>query len=221
MTMDAAQWVASGRRVSVRSGRELFLRRAGDGPAILLIHGYPSWSWDWSRVTPALESQATVLTPDLLGFGFSDKPRQRYSIGEQADLIEDLVRHEGVGSLQIVAHDYGTIVAQELLDRRSVGALGFGIERVTLLNAAIVAGLHRRSLAHRLLSWPITGPFIAARMAPLRWQAGLQRLAGATYRISDDEFAQFWAGSMQGGDPVQLHRMTHYIAERTRHSERC
>jgi len=220
MTMDASAWVTSGRQVPVRDGRRLFLRRAGAGPAVLLIHGYPSWSWDWSRVASLLEPAATVLAPDLLGFGYSDKPRQRYSIAGQADAIEDLIAHERIETLHLVAHDYGTIVAQELLDRWSAGTLSFGISRVTLLNAAIIAGLHRPSRAHQLLSRPVIGALIAARTKPAHWRAGLQRLAGADYTIGDEEFSQFWAGSAQGNDPVQLHRMLHYVSERRRQSAR-
>ena len=218
--VDAEAWVASGRRMKVRGGRSLFVRDAGEGPAVLLMHGYPSWSWDWSRVAPRLEPRARVVTPDLLGFGWSDKPRQRYTIAEQADLIEGLAAALGLRDLHLVAHDYGTIVAQELLDRRRRGALPFRIASVTLLNAAIVAGLHRRSRAHRLLSAPVVGAVAAALTTPERWREGLQRLAGRDYRIGDDEFAQLWAGAAHGGDRVQLHRMMHYIAERGVHSER-
>ncbi|MFG2196844.1 alpha/beta fold hydrolase [Streptomyces sp. NPDC048639] len=59
-----------------------------------------------------------VTTFDLLGFGYSDKPRRhRYSLLEQADLVEDLWRRLGIGDTALVAHDYGVSVAQELLAR--------------------------------------------------------------------------------------------------------
>ena len=62
--------------------------------------------------------------PYLLGFGASSKPREhRYSLLEQADLVEALWGREGIESTVVVAHDYSVSVAQELLARRAAGTL--------------------------------------------------------------------------------------------------
>jgi pimeloyl-ACP methyl ester carboxylesterase len=52
------------------------------------------------------------------------------------------------------------------------------------------------------------------------WRQSLQRVAGKGYQIGNQEFAAFWSGNAQGGDPVQLHRMLRYIAERRRNRDR-
>ena len=56
-----------------------------------LLHGFPSSSYDWAKLAPALARRHALLLPDLLGFGASDKPAQHeYSIHEQADIVEAL-----------------------------------------------------------------------------------------------------------------------------------
>ena len=77
--------------------RAIFVRRMGDGPAMTLLHGYPSSSHDWAKVAPALRRAHRLLMPDFLGFGASDKPADHdYSLHEQADLVEALWARDGV-----------------------------------------------------------------------------------------------------------------------------
>src|SRR5262249_62054689 len=94
--MDADGWLASGERIEIdlESGSwHVFVRTAGSGPWLTLLHGFPTSSWDWAAVARLLEPTFRVLAFDFLGFGDSDKPRDHeYSIDEQADLTEVLWR---------------------------------------------------------------------------------------------------------------------------------
>jgi pimeloyl-ACP methyl ester carboxylesterase len=96
------------------SGGNVFVRSAdGDGPTIVLLHGFPSSSYDFRAVLPHLSGRAW-LTMDFLGFGLWDKPRpHRYSLLEQADLVEAVIAE----SVAPIAHDMGTSVTAELLAR--------------------------------------------------------------------------------------------------------
>src|SRR5690554_6242724 len=130
-----AAWREAGLTYSHRE-QAIFYRdsnpRGGD-PVLLLIHGFPTASWDWHRVWPALTARfGRVLAADMIGFGFSAKPRRYpYSIFDQADLQEGLLRAAGVARAHILAHDYGDTVAQELLarheDRRARGDTSLAI----------------------------------------------------------------------------------------------
>src|SRR5205807_8250945 len=96
----------------------------GRGPAMTLLHGFPSSSHDWAKVAPALAERHALLLCDFLGFGASDKPSEHvYSLLEQADLVEALWAREGIASTRLVAHDYAVSVTQELLARDSEGKL--------------------------------------------------------------------------------------------------
>ena len=82
------QWRSDGQFIDI-NGHQIFTKIAGDitKPALLLIHGFPSASWDWEGMWQALSEHYFVITLDMLGFGLSDKPKNAdYKITEQADL---------------------------------------------------------------------------------------------------------------------------------------
>src|SRR4051794_7200075 len=96
-------------------GRGLFVyRREGAGTPWLLLHGFPSSSYDWRQLLE-LRPEPPVIAFDCLGFGLSEKPRDfEYTLGWQADAAEELV---GDREVFVIAHDMGTSVATELMAR--------------------------------------------------------------------------------------------------------
>jgi pimeloyl-ACP methyl ester carboxylesterase len=73
------------------NAQQIFTRQAGDrhAPALLLIHGFPSASWDWEGMWHELTQHYYVITLDMLGFGLSDKPKNSaYLISDQADIYQ-------------------------------------------------------------------------------------------------------------------------------------
>src|SRR4051812_17875481 len=101
------QWRSEGTTFDWR-GERIFFRAGGVGEVLLLVHGFPTASWDWALQWPELVRRYRVLAPDMIGFGFSAKPRgSEYSILAQADLIGALLAREKVTRYRLVAHDYG------------------------------------------------------------------------------------------------------------------
>src|SRR5207237_5539023 len=152
--MDADGWLASGERVQIELGSgawDIFVRTAGSGPWLTLLHGFPTSSWDWAPVARILEPSFRVLAFDFLGFGNSDKPRRHeYTIGEQADLTEALWQRLGIDETGLVGHDYGATVAQELLARLVEGTPAARFRGVVFLNAGLYVELARPLLIQRL-----------------------------------------------------------------------
>lgn len=102
------------RRRTVRiHGHEVSYRMAGDGPAILLVHGIAGSSTTWRSVLPALAKHHTVIAPDLLGHGHSAKPRGDYSLGAYASGIRDLLVVLGHERVSLVGHSLGGGVAMQ------------------------------------------------------------------------------------------------------------
>ncbi|MET0796008.1 MAG: alpha/beta fold hydrolase, partial [Rhodococcus sp. (in: high G+C Gram-positive bacteria)] len=66
-------------------------RIAGEGPAVLLLHGIGDNSSTWTEIIPHLAKKYTVIAPDLLGHGRSDKPRADYSVAAYANGMRDLL----------------------------------------------------------------------------------------------------------------------------------
>ncbi|MGW4227810.1 alpha/beta fold hydrolase [Streptomyces sp. NPDC004980] len=88
-------------------------RMAGKGPVILLIHGIGDSSATWAGLIPGLARHHTVIAPDLLGHGASDKPRADYSVAAYANGIRDLLGVLGIERATLVGHSLGGGVAMQ------------------------------------------------------------------------------------------------------------
>src|SRR4051812_20505953 len=88
-------------------------RIAGSGPAILLIHGIGDNSTTWSSVQSTLAQRFTVIAPDLLGHGKSDKPRADYSVAAYANGMRDLLSVLDIERVTVVGHSLGGGVAMQ------------------------------------------------------------------------------------------------------------
>ena len=158
----------------------MFYRTAGSGPTLLLIHGYPFNSWDWARIWDALVERFTVVAPDMLGMGFSDKPvAYGYSVHDHADMHEALLADLGVQSAHILAHDLGDSVGQEVLARHEFSDHVYGslaIESVTWLNG----GLFNEAYTPRLLQKAMSRTPLGDIMSPLQGSPLSRRLIDRT-----------------------------------------
>src|SRR5271154_6931681 len=90
-------------------------RIAGSGPAILLIHGIGDNSTTWNTVQAKLAQRFTVIAPDLLGHGRSDKPRADYSVAAYGNAMRDLLSVLGVERVTVVGHSLGGGVAMQFV----------------------------------------------------------------------------------------------------------
>ena len=93
------------------NGIELFYRRAGNGEAVVLLHGCPQTSYAWRQVMPLLAEQYTVIAPDLRGLGNSERPAAGYDKATVGEDIATLVRELGFSRIFLVGHDIGATVA--------------------------------------------------------------------------------------------------------------
>ena len=123
----------------------------GQGEPLLLIHGFPTASWDWHYLWQPLAQRYRVIACDMLGFGDSAKPiNHTYSLLEQADLQQALLAHLQVEQpVHVLAHDYGDSVAQELLARHCEDR--FEIASCVFLNGGLFPETHHPVLVQKLL----------------------------------------------------------------------
>jgi len=216
-------WWAQGEHAALSLGgieRMIFLRRLGAGPSVTLLHGFPSSSHDWARLTPALAREGNLLLPDLLGFGASEKPAEHaYSLHQQADLVEALWAREGITATRVIAHDLSVSVTQELLARRAEGALAVTIERVDFLNGGLYPDLHRPQPTQTALMDPVRGPQISALIGEELFVAALAPTFSDAYDATADSREIWTATSRDFGQRIS-HLLIRYIADREEHSER-
>lgn len=138
-------------------------RIAGSGPAILLIHGIGDNSTTWSSVQSTLAQRFTVIAPDLLGHGKSDKPRADYSVAAYANGMRDLLSVLDVERVTVVGHSLGGGVAMQfayqfpqLVDRLILVGAGGVTKDVNF--ALRIASLPMGSEALALLRLPLVLP---------------------------------------------------------------
>jgi pimeloyl-ACP methyl ester carboxylesterase len=222
MGPDLEQWRKSGRFVAFGPHRIFCLDSApGDRArsALVLIHGFPTASWDFAQVWPALATRFRLLAADMLGFGFSSKPRHHaYSIMEQAGVIEAIVAEHQLGHYHILAHDYGDTVAQELLARDNGRAVR-AIDSVCFLNGGLFPETHRPRVIQKLLASPLgslVGRFINRRS----FGRSMTALFGPGHAPTARELDAFWTLVTAEDGHRLAHELIHYMAERIRHRQR-
>ena len=164
MDAELERWLAAGQYFDYL-GFRIFYRMEGSGPPLLLIHGYPFNTYDWQPIWPALTQRFTVIAPDMIGMGFSDKPvAYEYSVIDHADMHEALMAHLGIGNAHILAHDLGDSVGQELLARSEFSQQVYGalrIDSITWLNGGMFVETYTPRLAQRLMSRTPLGDIIS------------------------------------------------------------
>ncbi len=213
---DAQYFEANGYRFAFWSSRNPDTSK----PWLLLIHGFPTSSWDWSGLWPSLEKQFNLVAMDMLGFGLSDKPTNvPYSIMHQADFYEALLEQSGIGETHIFAHDYGDTVAQELLARHNERSLSFGIKSVCFLNGGLFAEQHRPRPIQKMALTPL-GFLIGQMLNRDKLRKAFDEIYGPENKASDTELDGHWALFAENNGQKVFHKLMQYIPERKTHRAR-
>src|SRR6201997_1364673 len=134
-------------------------RVAGSGPALLLIHGVGANSTAWEPVHAKLAQRFTVIAPDLLGHGESDKPRADYSLAAFANGMRDLLTVLGIDRVTVVGHSLGGGIAMQFAYQYPQF-----VERIVLVGSGGVT--KDVSLALRLAALPMGSEALAMLRVP-------------------------------------------------------
>ena len=221
--MTLSEWKAEGHYFSYKH-HQIFVNESGSGEPLLLIHGFPTASWDWQQMWPHLAKNYRVIAADFLGFGFSDKPRNyHYSILDQADVLESLMREKGVEKVHIISHDYGDTVAQELLarfqSRKEQGEKGLIIQSLCLLNGGLFPEVHRPLLVQKILMSPL-GAIVGRLFNRKKLGKNFKGIFGANTQPTEAELDDFWTLVSGNGGRYVFHLLIRYMAERVDYRER-
>uniref|UniRef100_A0A8C3W7W8 Mesoderm specific transcript n=1 Tax=Catagonus wagneri TaxID=51154 RepID=A0A8C3W7W8_9CETA len=193
-------WKSSGKFFTYK-GLRIFYQDSvgvvGSPEIVVLLHGFPTSSYDWYKIWEGLTLRFhRVIALDFLGFGFSDKPRpHHYSIFEQASIVEALLRHLGLQNrrINLLSHDYGDIVAQELLYRFKQNRSGrLTIKSLCLSNGGIFPETHRPLLLQKLLKdGGMLSPILTRLMNFFVFSRGLLQ-----YINQRKKFRRRWVGAL-------------------------
>lgn len=204
-------------------GRTLFVVDTGprDAAPILVLHGFPTSSFDFHAALGRLSARRRVILHDHLGFGFSDKPADfSYSLIEQADIALMVWQKLGVTRGHILAHDYGTSIATELLARRERGLLPTEVLSLTLTNGSVHRELAHLQPSQKILLHKSWGPVFARLANKIVFRLQIRRILGEGANVSDDELDAMWAGIRHDDGNLRLPEISGYLDERVRFKER-
>lgn len=214
-----AAWEAQGTRLGLLGYRIFVIdRRAARDEAdpLLVLHGFPSCSFDYRHVIDALAARRRVVLLDFLGYGLSDKPADhRYSLFEQADIVEAAAKELGLASVALLTHDMGDSVGGELLARSLDGTLGLEVTERVITNGSIYMDLVQLSAGQQLLL-ALPDEALPAEQAPTgeMLKPGLAFTFGPDTQPDDEELeAQWLLVAREGGNRI-LPRLIRYVEER-------
>ncbi len=217
-TVDIERWVGAAESFEFE-GRRIAFWTAGQGRPLLLVHGYPTSSWDWCHCWGPLSTRRRLIACDLLGFGLSDKPSSGYSIHRQTDLQQALLDKLGVQDFDAVAHDYGVSIGQEMLARHSEGTGFTGLGRIVFLNGGLFPEQHRMLPIQKLGIGPF-GFLVGLLMSRPRFGAAISAVFGPETQPAQQELDDHWRLITHNNGHRLMHKLLHYIGDRREHRER-
>lgn len=161
----------------VVNGQTMSYLDEGQGPAIVMVHGNPTWSYYYRNLVAKLKDRFRLIVPDHIGCGLSDKPQgYAYTLENHINTLTGLIEHLGLTEVSVVVHDWG-------------GAIGFGyasrhpsaIKSIVVLNTAAFP-LPRMPLRIAVCRLPIIGELL---VRGLNVFAGLAVQMAVTKPLSD------------------------------------
>lgn len=205
------------------NGKKVFYRyRNGTSNAfICFLHGYPTSSLDYVGVFEKIPSEFHVLAHDFLGFGQSDKPLDNnYLLSDQADLTLGLYESFGIEHMHLIAHDYGTSVATELIARNNNNELDFNLRSVTLCNGSMLIDMSKLRLIQKLLKSKWVGNLVAYLSSESTFQRNMKNIWFDKSRYKESEMKIHWDLLISKKGKKVLPRITRYIDQRYLNYER-
>ncbi|MGA7396444.1 MAG: alpha/beta hydrolase [Solirubrobacterales bacterium] len=220
LTERTEAWRMKGKLVDFRGHSIQTFHQAGEGPLLVLLHGFPTSSYDWRHTIKRMPDRA-ILAFDFLGFGLSDKPRDHsYTLSWQADLTEELVRqYANDGPVYVCAHDLGTSVATELLARDLADELEFDLAGMLLFNGSILIERANPTLAQKLLRGPF-GPLAARFANESFFRRQFASIFSSGHPVSDDDASDNWSLLTYNEGNRLGHKLVSYMNEREIYADR-
>lgn len=221
--MTANDWKSKGEFITVND-RKLFVIDTSSffssedkipTETMVILHGYPTSSYDYYKVLPELSKHYRVIVHDHLGFGFSDKPlNYSYSLLDQADLALQLWQLLGVKKVHLLAHDYGTSVATEIIARNNNNELTIEIENLTLCNGSMHIELSQLRTIQKLLKNKWLGKYVAKLTTYAIFSKNLRNVYFDKTKVSNNELKDMWMQLEYNEGRKVIHKLSQYINER-------
>ncbi len=186
---------------AVTNGVRLHYVEQGEGPLVLLLHGFPEHWYSWRhQIGPLAEAGYRVVAPDLRGYNLSEKPRGGYDIKTLTKDVRGLIRALGERSATVVGHDWGGIIALQFpIDYPKA------CDRLIVMNAPLVRSRYwqRDNYPNNLYALVMHLPFLAKRRMWSDVDAAVRQIfrsaSGGNEPWTDEDYEEFARALKQPG----------------------
>lgn len=184
-----AAWQARLRPVAV-DGLRTWILDEGAGDPVVLLHGIPTSSFLWRDVARVVSRERRAVAPDLIGFGLADRPTEAdLSPAGQASAMLRVMDTLGIERAALVGHDYGALVACEILAREPER-----VSHMVITNTSVWLDDWRGSPLSplRLIATPVVGAVATAAARPFMLRRAFAFYMDEDERLTDDVMAVYW-----------------------------
>ncbi len=161
-----AQYPFTPKTITVRGGHRMAYLDEGSGPAVVMVHGNPSWSYLYRNLVTELKGSHRCIALDHIGCGLSDKPQDYpYQLQNHIDNLSDLLDHLQIDKCVLVVHDWGGAIG--------MGWAGLHPERIAGLVVLNTAAFPSTQIPFRIAvcRWPLLGELMVRGLNGFAWPA--------------------------------------------------
>ena len=215
------EWENYGQYISINGHQIFVIEKSSNKETLVILHGYPTCSYDFIHTLPILKKHFRIVIHDHIGFGLSDKPEDySYLLSEQADIALSLWQHLNISSCHLLAHDYGTSVATEIIARWNEGQRPVDFKTITLCNGSMHIEMAKLRLIQKLLINKSLGPLIAKFSV---WPIFYNNMKNIWYDknlVNKEELKVLWQMLEHNNGRKVISKVSQYIRQRKTHWER-
>jgi pimeloyl-ACP methyl ester carboxylesterase len=215
IVMTSSEWEKKGNLIPVFD-KEIFTIDIGSHKnTLVILHGYLTSSYDYYKVLPELSKHYRVVLLDFIGFGFSEKlDKQYFTIIDQADYVLELCRLLDLDNITLLAHDYGTEIAQEIMARQNYSLIITPIEKYIFCNSTIPIYHSFFLNYHKDLKEQVAKKLIPMLASFGYYKKTIKDFFFDESKITDEELQEMWhqLELNKGRDVINF--IHHYIRER-------
>lgn len=213
--MNSLYWKNKGKFHKIFDKNVFVIDEGNSEETMVILHGYPTSSYDYYKVLPNLIKKYRVIIHDHLGFGFSDKPLDySYSLIEQADVALQLWKQLELKKVTLLAHDYGTSVCTEILARHNKNQIDLDIKKLILCNGSMHIEMSKLRTIQKLLKNKLTGKFVASLTNYPIFRKNMRNTYFDTSKATNEELKEMWFQLEYNNGRKVIHLLSNYINER-------
>lgn len=189
----AIDWKEKGEMIPVFNKNIFTIDTNTDKKCLVILHGYPTSSYDFHKVLPELSKHYRVVLFDFIEFGLSDKLENKYfSVADQADYTLELLKILGISKFTLLSYDFGTFIAKEIITRINNELINLEIDELILSNESIPIKFNNFNEGEGIQKNELSKQLVSMLVSFGGYKKNIQKAFFDPSKITDTELKQMW-----------------------------